>query len=66
MSNDSTNLIGIGETLYAGRFYKVLSGLDVNLTSITVGLVGGAQSGSVSFNLNQVASLSAENITVNL
>lgn len=66
MSNDSTNLIGIGETLYAGRFYKVLSGLDVNLTSITVGLVGGAQSGQVSFNLNQVASLSAENITVNL
>lgn len=66
MANDSTNLIGIGETLYAGRFYKVLSGLDVNLTSITVGLVGGAQSGSVSFNLNQVASLSAENITVNL
>lgn len=66
MSNDSTNLIGIGETLYAGRFYKVLSGLDVNLTSITVGLVGGAQSGSVNFNLNQVASLSAENITVNL
>ena len=66
MSNDSTNLIGIGETLYAGRFYKVLSGLDVNLTRITVGLVGGSQSGQVSFNLNQVASLSAENITVNL
>lgn len=66
MANDSTNLIGIGETLYAGRFYKVLSGLDVNLTSITVGLVGGAQSGQVNFNLNQVASLSAENITVNL
>lgn len=66
MSNDSTNLIGIGETLYAGRFYKVLSGLDVNLTNITVGLVGGSQSGQVSFNLNQVASLSAENITVNL
>lgn len=66
MSNDSTNLIGIGETLYAGRFYKVLSGLDVNLTSITVGLVGGSQSGQVNFNLNQVASLSAENITVNL
>lgn len=66
MSNDSTNLIGIGETLYAGRFYKVLSGLDVNLTNITVGLVGGSQSGQVNFNLNQVASLSAENITVNL
>ncbi len=66
MVNDSTNLIGIGETLYAGRFYKVMSGLDINLINITVGLVGGAQGGRVDLNLNQVASLSANNITVNL
>ena len=66
MATDSENLIGIGETLYAGRFYKVLTDLDVNLTSITVGLVAGVQGGSVSMNLNQVASLSINNITVNL
>lgn len=67
MAVDSPELIKIGETLYAGRFYKVLSELDINLTTITVGLVGGqSQSSYVEFNLNEVASLSAGNITVNI
>ena len=66
MSTDGTNLIGIGETLYAGRFYKALASLDINITSVTVAQHGGVQGSSVSFDLNEVATLSASNITVSI
>ena len=66
MSTSGSNLLGIGETLSVGRFFKALSSLDIYLTSITVCKVGGVAGSEVSFKLNEVASLSASNITVNI
>lgn len=66
MSTSGSNLIGIGETLYAGRFYKVLSDLDINLISVEVAEHEGEMGSSVSFNLNEVGTLSESNITVSI
>lgn len=67
MSSNVSNLLGIGETVYVNRFYKALADVDVNISSITAGLVDAlSESSSVSFDLNEVGTLVSSNITVNI
>ena len=65
-NDERDDALDIAESCFVGRFFNALSGLDVSLSSITVGKSSDSQSGSVSFNLNQVGTLSSANIVVNL
>lgn len=55
--------LGIAETCYVGRLYNALASLKVNLTNIQIKTTGN-YGNKVEFNLNQLGTLSADNIEV--
>lgn len=61
---DQNTRLKIAQTLYASRFYCPLNKLSANIIDIQVGKVGGTLGNNVDFNLNQIGSISLENVTV--
>lgn len=64
--NSNDEILHISETLYASRLYNEIVGLPFNLLNVKVGLASGTQEDNVEFNLNELGSISAENITINI
>lgn len=61
---DGAVKVKIGETLYASRFYTPLNKLTFKTVAIKVSTDGTQWEDLISYNANQIASISATNITV--
>lgn len=65
--NGETSRVGIGETVYASRFYQGIASIDgISIISIKINAVGGAYADYIYIPINEYGVLDKNNIIVNI